>query len=67
MNISLTPELERLVGEKVKSRWYASASEIIRDGLRLLEEQEEIRKTRLEAERGKNRPAESTSWIEVWE
>jgi len=35
MNISLTPELERLVNEKVKSGRYASASEVIREGLRL--------------------------------
>jgi len=42
-----------LVDEKVKSGRYASASEVIRDGLRLLEEQEEIRKTRLEAVREK--------------
>jgi antitoxin ParD1/3/4 len=47
MNISLTPELERLVDEKVKSGRYASASEVIREGLRLLEEQEEIKHQRL--------------------
>jgi len=47
MNISLTPELERLVDEKVKSGRYASASEVIREGLRLLEEQEEMKRQRL--------------------
>lgn len=47
MNISLTPELERLVDEKVKSGRYASASEVIREGLRLLEEQEEMKQHRL--------------------
>lgn len=36
MNISLTPELERLVQEKVKSGLYNNASEVIRDALRLL-------------------------------
>jgi antitoxin ParD1/3/4 len=47
MNISLTPELERLVDEKVRSGRYASASEVIREGLRLLEDQEEIKQHRL--------------------
>jgi antitoxin ParD1/3/4 len=47
MNISLTPELERLVDEKVKSGRYASASEVIREGLRLLEEKEELKRQRL--------------------
>jgi antitoxin ParD1/3/4 len=47
MNISLTPELERLVDERVKSGRYASASEVIREGLRLLEEQEELKQRRL--------------------
>jgi antitoxin ParD1/3/4 len=47
MNISLAPELERLVSEKVKSGRYASASEVVREGLRLLEGQEEVRQHRL--------------------
>jgi antitoxin ParD1/3/4 len=47
MNISLTPELEQLVDEKVKSGRYASASEVIREGLRLLEEQEQMKQHRL--------------------
>ncbi len=47
MNISLTPELERLVDDRVKSGRYASASEVIREGLRLLEEQEQLKQQRL--------------------
>jgi antitoxin ParD1/3/4 len=47
VNISLTPELERLVDEKVRSGRYASASEVIREGLRLLEEREELKQQRL--------------------
>jgi antitoxin ParD1/3/4 len=47
MNISLTPELERLVDDKVKTGRYASASEVIREGLRLLEEQDEAKQMRL--------------------
>lgn len=51
MNISLTPELERLVDERVKSGRYASASEVIREGLRLLEEQEQLKQERLKQQR----------------
>jgi|SRR5271156_4722677 len=47
LNISLTPELEQMVDDKVKSGRYASASEVIREGLRLLEEQEQIKQQRL--------------------
>ncbi len=40
MNVSLTPELEQFVHEKVKSGRYLSASEVVREALRLLEERE---------------------------
>jgi antitoxin ParD1/3/4 len=43
MNVSLTPELERLVTRKVESGLYQSASEVIREGLRLLEERDRLR------------------------
>jgi len=36
MNVSLTPELEKLVSEEVKSGRYKSASEVVREGLRLI-------------------------------
>lgn len=53
MNISLTPELERLVTEKVQTGRYASASEVVREGLRLLEEQKQLKLERLAAVRQK--------------
>ena len=37
MNISLTPQLEKLVLDRVKSGRYTSASEVIREALRLME------------------------------
>lgn len=49
MNVSLTPELERWVSQKVDGGRYRSASEVVREGLRLLQEKEEERAVRLEA------------------
>ena len=43
MNVSLTPELEQFVQDKVQTGRYNSASEVIREALRLLEEHEEAR------------------------
>ena len=37
MNVSLTPKLDSFVGQQVKSGRYRSASEVVREGLRLLE------------------------------
>jgi antitoxin ParD1/3/4 len=47
MNVSLTPELERLVTEKVVSGRYTSASEVIREALRLFEEHDQLKRQRL--------------------
>ena len=48
MNVSLTHELEEMVQDKVRSGRYASASEVIREALRLLQESEQVRKLRLQ-------------------
>ena len=40
MNISLPPELEQLIQAKVASGRYQSASEVVGEALRLLEEQD---------------------------
>ena len=47
MNVSLTSELEKYVSEKVASGLYHSASEVIREGLRLLKDQDALREMRL--------------------
>ena len=47
MNVSLTPELERFVSTKVESGRYNSASEVVREALRLLEEHDSARVTQL--------------------
>jgi antitoxin ParD1/3/4 len=48
MNVSLTPELEQFVTQKVGSGLYHSASEVIREGLRLLKEKDDLKKLRLD-------------------
>jgi antitoxin ParD1/3/4 len=48
MNINLTPQLEELVRQKVNSGLYNSASEVVREALRLLEEQDRVKAARLE-------------------
>jgi len=48
MNISLTPQLEELVKTKVASGLYGSASEVLREALRLLEERDRIHALRIE-------------------
>ena len=53
MNVSLTPELEKLVENKVQSGRYRSASEVIREGLRLLDDQDRLRAVQIEEVRRK--------------
>ncbi len=46
MNVSLTPELEKFVSAKVESGRYNSASEVVREALRRLEEHDSARAAR---------------------
>ncbi|MBL8295260.1 MAG: type II toxin-antitoxin system ParD family antitoxin [Bryobacterales bacterium] len=46
MNVHLTQELEHLVQSRVKSGRYASASEVVRDALRLLADRDEMMELR---------------------
>ncbi|MEM8885687.1 MAG: type II toxin-antitoxin system ParD family antitoxin [Planctomycetota bacterium] len=47
MNVNLTPELERIVQEKVASGLYNNQSEVVREALRLLVEQDRVREIRV--------------------
>lgn len=49
----MSPELERLVARKVDSGLYQSASEVVREALRLLEEQHSLRERHLADARNK--------------
>ena len=48
MNVSLPPELNRWVEEHVASGLYSSASEVVREALRLLRERENLAELRRE-------------------
>ncbi len=48
MHVSLTPHLEELVRDKVKSGLYCSASEVVREALRLMEDRDRVREMRLD-------------------
>ena len=48
MHVSLTPQLEELVRRKVESGLYNSASEVVREALRLLSERDGLKEMRLE-------------------
>ena len=43
MNVNLTPELEQLVHGKVETGRYNSASEVVREALRLMEEHDQMK------------------------
>jgi antitoxin ParD1/3/4 len=49
MNVSLTPQLEALIRRKIETGLYSSASEVIREALRLLEERDATQSAKLEA------------------
>jgi antitoxin ParD1/3/4 len=42
MNVTLTPEIERLIRDKVQTGRYSSASEVICEALRLLDECDQL-------------------------
>ncbi len=48
MNVSLTPELERLIQDRVATGRYRSASEVVREALRTLENRDVARQLHLD-------------------
>ena len=48
MNVDLTPELEELVRRKVGSGRYNSVSEVVREALWLMAQQDEVRAVRFD-------------------
>jgi antitoxin ParD1/3/4 len=48
LNINLTPQLEEMVRQKVNGGLYNSASEVVREALRLMEAQDRLQAIKLE-------------------
>ena len=48
MNVNLSPQLEDMVRQKVASGLYTSASEVVREALRMMEAQDQLRAANLE-------------------
>lgn len=49
MNVSLSPELEKFISGKVSQGRYQTASEVVREALRLLEERDRVREAHVKA------------------
>ncbi len=47
MNVSLTPELEKYVHDKVSGGMYTSASEVVRESLRIMHNYEDLQQKRI--------------------
>jgi antitoxin ParD1/3/4 len=48
LNVNLTPELEAMVRDKVATGLYSSASEVVREALRLMAQQDRLQLLKLE-------------------
>lgn len=48
MNVDLTPELEAMIQEKIRSGLYNNQSEVVQEALRMMAEQERLREEHVE-------------------
>lgn len=67
MNVNLTPQLEELVRARVASGLYTSASEVVREALRLLDGQDRLRAAKLEALRDDIRLGMNSGASSAWD
>ncbi|WP_341710399.1 type II toxin-antitoxin system ParD family antitoxin [Limnobacter sp.] len=67
MNVNLTPQLEELVRAKVDSGMYTSASEVVREALRLMDEQDQLRRARMDELRHEVRKGLESGASEPWD
>ena len=66
LNVNLTPKLEELVRQKVSSGRYNSASEVVREALRLMEAEDQLRALRLEQLRRDIREGMDSGQAKPW-
>ena len=66
-NVNLIPFLEEIVRQKVKSGLYTSASEVIREALRLMGEQDSLRQARFDQLRQDIRAGIESGPATVWD
>jgi antitoxin ParD1/3/4 len=67
MNVNLTPYLDELVRSKVSSGMYTSASEVVREALRLMDEQDRLRQAKLDELRREVREGIDSGIGEPWD
>lgn len=67
MNISLTPQLEEMIRQKVDSGLYKSASEVVREALRLMDERDRMRVTKLDQLRQEIEEGASSGPATAWD
>ena len=67
MNVNLTPQLEDMVRSKVSSGMYTSASEVVREALRLMAEQDRMREAKLDELRREVRKGLEGGSSEPWD
>ena len=66
MNVNLTPQLEELVRAKVASGMYTSASEVVREALRLMDHQDRLQAAKLDQLREDIRQGLASGPAEAW-
>jgi antitoxin ParD1/3/4 len=66
MNVNLSPQLEAMVKAKVASGRYTSASEVVREALRLMEQQDQLKELQLEQLRRDIQDGLASGESEAW-
>lgn len=66
-NVHLTPELERFARDCVTEGRYNNVSEVVRSGLRLLQEQEDLRRQLTRSLREAEEEADRDGWLTIEE